>query len=133
MAAIEKPICVAMVLCDWIHDDPSTHKKFIMGTFSAIAAKTFPYTVPTFCVYAALTNGNGEMLVRIVIEEIDGNTPPVFEGATKVKFPGPLFTLDIGFNARSLVIPSAGKYVVRLLVDGEPCQERIFGVRLPPT
>jgi hypothetical protein len=63
---------LAVVLCGQAWQDPSTGKWFILGTFTRLSARSFPATVPSIVVYTALTGGQGEVALRLVLRDADG-------------------------------------------------------------
>ena len=57
----KKPIAEALILCDEIITEAGTNKKSLIGTFNSIVSAEFPMQHAKICVYAAMTNGQGEM------------------------------------------------------------------------
>jgi hypothetical protein len=53
-----------MVLCDHVHQDSTSGKFTLLGTFNQINAAAFPVFLP-FAVYFAITDGQGEFEVRL--------------------------------------------------------------------
>jgi len=48
-----------MVVCDAIYVDPQTGKRAMVGCFSRIAVVSFPAALPSFAVYAAVSEWVG--------------------------------------------------------------------------
>lgn len=112
------PYCLAMLLCDAIHQDPATGKHTLLGTFSTVTAAQFPAHIQ-LCVYFAVTDGQGKvpLKLRIVDSEADiaGNAAaPVIETSDiEVDFPDPLMVCES--IARVVVmLPKKGVYFCEL-------------------
>lgn len=58
------PYCLALVICDSVHQDPGTGKWTILGTFSNVWADSFPVCVQ-FCVYMALTESDSDLHIAL--------------------------------------------------------------------
>ncbi len=63
-----EPYCLAMVLCDAVHQDRTTNKFTILGTFSTLGAERFPLFFGGM-VYFAITDGIGEVMLSVRIVE----------------------------------------------------------------
>ena len=62
---VPPPRVLAMVVCDQVHEDPSTGKYTILGTFDRVASPSFPYTHPAVTSFMQVTNGRGEVEIRV--------------------------------------------------------------------
>ena len=56
---VPPPKVLAMVVCDQVHEDPSTGKYTILGTFDRVASPSFPYTQSAVTSFMQVTNGRG--------------------------------------------------------------------------
>jgi hypothetical protein len=70
MPEIQKPFCLAMVLCEAAHRCPATGKWTILGTFARLQSKIFPIKCQ-FVVYFVLTDGNGDIPVGFRVVPAD--------------------------------------------------------------
>ena len=70
MPEIQKPYCLAMVLCEAAHRCPVTGKWTLLGTFSRLQSKTVPIK-GQFAVYFVLTDGNGDIPVGFRVVHAD--------------------------------------------------------------
>jgi hypothetical protein len=118
------PFPLAMVICDAVHEDPTNHKRTILGTFSMIDAADFPAEAPQFCVYAVLSNGRKTSQIRIVVVDIDEDDEPIWNRVLTVQFPDPFGAYEFVFPIANLRFPMAGEYLVRLFAGDEFVIER---------
>lgn len=119
------PFPLAMVLCDFIHRDPGTGKCTLIGTFSTIGAKQFPNIHPLFCLYVALTDGRGDLRVRVDLVKLDAaGDSTIFESESLVVFEDPLAILELGFFLEKVTFDTEGEYRIRLHVENEFLLER---------
>jgi hypothetical protein len=117
-----------MVLCDHVWTDPSTGKRTLIGTYSTLAAQTFPATHVELAVYACLTEGHGKSPIRLRISDVDDARPPVFEAHEELGFPHPRAIQEIVFSIRNLAFTQPGDYRVQLFVHDEFIIERSLAV-----
>lgn len=113
----QEPFCLAMVICDAVHRDPSTNKHTILGTFSAFNAAQYPATVQ-FSVFFALTDGAGEMQLRFRLVDsrdlLSNDAAPVFEHEFPAKFESPLVVCEGQFTVVTR-LPAPGTYHCEML------------------
>ncbi len=131
-----EPYCLALVLCDATHRDPSTNKFSLLGTFDTFAAKQFP-TFIRLGIYFAVTDGMGPC--RLCIQLVDAESGAVdathedkvdgriFHAIREEEFVSPLAvleeSLDVGFQ-----IPKEGIYHCELWANDIPLMSRRFTV-----
>ncbi len=116
------PVVQSMILADNVHRDPTTNKKFILGTYNTINAAQFPYTIPRFCLYLAITNGHGSTRLRVRLVDVDEQQTPIHEIAYPVNMADPNMTYETVFTF-PVIFPSPGDYRVQLLVGNELLRE----------
>ena len=118
---MSQPYCLAMVLCDAVHQDRATGKFTLLGLFSTVGAHEFPADVQ-LCVYFAITDGDGDhqVTLRVVQSEhiFDSACEPVYEANVNVKLESPLMVLEGHFGIKDLKLPDPGVYHIELL-DGD--------------
>jgi hypothetical protein len=108
------PYALALVVCDLIWRDPSTHKPTILGCFSAITAAAFPAKHPLMCVFAAMTDGHGKVPIALRLTDVDEERLPIFELEGEAVFTDPRMVVEIDFAAANLVFPTPGEYRLQL-------------------
>ena len=115
------PVSLALVLCEHAWQDPSG-RWFILGTFKCLAARGFPARVASIAVYTALTGGQGEQALRLVLRDADGTA--VGETTVSVTFPNPAATVEGAFNLQQVMFPAAGPYSLSLYAGDHFLAER---------
>jgi hypothetical protein len=115
---MEKPMMVAMVVCDQIITELGTNKKSLIGCFNNIYSLSFPANHPSFFVFVALTNGNGNFKVRIkgFNEE---NNEQLFDMAGTVVFQNPMQTIEMGFKFINLGFAKPGSHAIQFYCEDE--------------
>ena len=121
----EKPIGLAMIICDKVITEAGTNNKTIISTFNNINAKAFPCIHSRISVFVALTNTTGEKQIELVLKKDERS---IIKMGGKANFPDPSHVLEIVFNLRNCVFPEQGKYGFEVYADGEYIFERQFNV-----
>ena len=125
---IEKPLGVALIICDQVIVDKTTNKRTLVGIFNQIQARSFPCRQNYLAVFAQLTNGSGVLpvVLRCARQGID---EPLVEIEHSIDFPNPMATIEIEFLIEGLIFKQAGAHVFELVVDGEHVIESRFNVK----
>jgi hypothetical protein len=128
----QTPKCLAILLCDDVMEDKRTNKKVIIGTFNVIGARKFPYRHPSMTLYFVLTDGRGEMPVRVeMIRDLraDQGGQRIFELSGNAKFENPLVVAELVLTIRDMHLPGPGIYTLRVLVNDAFIGERKIQVK----
>ncbi len=118
------PVVLAMVVCDAIHQDPSTQKCTLLGTFSTINARKFPATHRQLSVHVALTDGHGATRIRLTLANADENKPPLFSREGTIDFADPRVVAELNFVVNNLVFQDPGEYRLQVYGNDELLMER---------
>ncbi len=118
------PVALAMVVCDAIYQDPATKKCTLLGTFSTITARRFPVVHPQLAVHVVLTNGHGNVRIKLALAGEDENPPPLFSGEGKIHFADPRVVAELNFQLSNVTFPRAGTYRFQLYANDELLMER---------
>ncbi len=103
------PVPLAMVLCDTIIIDKRTEKKSLIGTFSNIYTKKFPFRANHFSIYISLTDGHGEYDGSLVCSDSANNE--IFRAKGSIAFPGGAKTVvEMVYDIGGLIFPEEGVY-----------------------
>jgi hypothetical protein len=123
-----RPECLALLLCEGIIEDSRTKNKTVLNMFNQVNAPRFPVQQDRLCVFVSLTNGHGtgDVDVRVVRADLPPGEGVLIGLRGEVTFPDPLHVVELGLDIRQLVIPSAGRYDIEVLVDGELLKRRRF-------
>ena len=123
----EKPIGIAMVICDQIIEDTATQKRSLIGLFNAVYAADFPTTLHKLCVFVSVTQLNGSVTLELVCHnETKGD--PILKAVGVAQSSDPNGVLEIGFEFDKMSLPSPGLYCFELLHEGEIVLQRRFNV-----
>lgn len=114
----QKPILLAINICDQIIRDEATKKISLIGLFNTIKADTFPIRHSLLHVYVAITNGQGEYEGELRFVNLS-NRQLVAKALGKIGFYNPLEVYEFNFAFQNLEFSSEGKYAVEFLCDGE--------------
>ena len=134
-----EPYCLAMVLCDYVHQDATTGKFAILGTFSTLGAREFPAKVQ-FCVYYSVTDGFGPTALRLrlvdascsIANGVDPEEGVVFDISSEFDFKTPLLVLETRV-AIGTVIPKEGLYHCELWAGDDLLMSRRLLATATPT
>jgi hypothetical protein len=118
------PEVLAMTIADAAHRDGATGKFSLLGTFNAIAARSFPHVHPCMAVYLALTDGRGKTPLTLRLIDADEEEAPIFQIQATVDFPDPLQMVEVAFSCPRLEFRHAGEYRLQLFAGDEPLMER---------
>jgi len=124
---IEKPICQALIVCDYLITDAQTGKRTLVGIFNNLGAPKFPCVHPKFCVYVALTNGQGEYAATLRLIN-EGNQKEIVKAQGKIKVPNPMDMLELNFEFVNVQFPEPGQHTIEFYCDDELLTERRFSV-----
>jgi hypothetical protein len=121
------PIAVALLLCKYVHfEEGESHNVSLIGSFSRLGVESFPAN-PSFYDYAALTNAQGSVTIRIGIERLDTGEE-VYASEFPTRFPNKLATGHLSRLITKCVFPVEGWYQVVLDADGQWVAQRRFEV-----
>lgn len=121
---VPPPYALAIGVCDLIYRDRGTGKRFILGCFSALHAVEFPAIHPALGIYVDLTNGRGQVTVKVQIVDTDGEREPIWIGESEVNFVDPRMVAEIDMMVGGLRFPEPGEYRVQVYAAGDFVIER---------
>lgn len=126
--AMEKPIGIALIICDRVITDAKTNEKTLVGTFNQVHAQTFPAMHPRLSIFVGVTSGRGSVKGEIRCFNEATPSEPVFGAAGPILFRDPCHVVEITFELRNVVFRQPGMYHVQFLCDGELVFSRRFSV-----
>ena len=130
MAGTERPIGIALLICDRVITDAVTHEKTLVSTFNQILAKAFPCVHPRVTLFVAVTNGRGSTEAEIrCVNESDESTA-VFGMKGTIPFPDPNHVVEMSFQFNNVTFPKPGLHSVEFLCDGELVLQSRFQVTI---
>jgi len=128
--AREKPICVALIVCNEVIEDKRSGNKTLVGLFNGIVTPQLPATHPRMYLFATLTSGTGEWPFSFRITAPSGRE--VMRMQDIARFDDPLVGHDLVVELRNLPIEEEGAYFVDLLLGDSPLANRRFTVQVVP-
>ncbi len=123
------PQCRAIVLCDVIYRDELSKKLILVGTFHAIYTMQLPAVHPLMSVYLAVTEGQGEYVLRLRIEHVE-TQQAIFETKGPIAFESPNHVNELNVPLGGLSFVNSGAYDVQLWLDDELIGQTKFSVNL---
>ena len=115
---VPRPIALNLTVCDYVIIEEGTRKVSLVGVFSGIRALTFPFFRPPFCVFVALTDGQGEAEVELTVTHVESDEE-VYSFQRSVRFPDRFTEVRVLMRLAECPFPAPGSYMFTLLVDGE--------------
>lgn len=119
-----------MLFCDSVILDQATGKTTLVGTFSGVAATTFPSPPKDLHIYAQVTSFIGQTEFRIVRAQIDlPESDEIFSASYPVTFRGKLHVEQLHLALHQFQFPRPGEYAFELWCRGRCLAERRLSVR----
>src|SRR5438128_5805721 len=72
----QAPYPLAMIICEGIWHDPNSGKRTLLGCLSVLNVRKFPATRPVIAVYAAVTDGRGQIPITLRLVDADEEDEP---------------------------------------------------------
>ena len=125
--ANEKPIGIALIVCDQIVVDDSTDKRSLFGLFNSVRSSSFPITLTHLSVFASITNINGN--VRLELKCVDEtHSDPLLAVPCNASSNNPCNVLDIAFDFDNFSFPRPGLYCFEIQWEEEIILSTRFNV-----
>jgi hypothetical protein len=125
----EKPIGIAMIICDQILEDKSSGKRSLIGLFSTVQCGSFPATLQKLCVFVTVTQlcGNVSLILKCSNETCED---PIVAVPGNINSSDPNAILELGFEFDKFSFPRPGIYTFELLWEQELILQTRFNVFL---
>src|SRR6267142_28023 len=121
---LQAPQVIGLVLCERFDVDPVAVRVSLVGIFHTRRSQRFPSSPERFAAYAALCDAMGEGIMRLEISRVDTEQRVYSYEKWFVAPRDRLLVLNLEIPVRKCSFPAAGRYLVRLLFDGEIAAER---------
>lgn len=127
------PRCLAMVLCDSVHQDAGSRKWSILGTFDAVNATKFPAAL-SLGVYFVLTECDPTVELQLRVTRADDAFSDSEVFAVGVTVSGARDHIDVTQSGVRIqgVVNEAGVYFIELRHSDDKLMERRLVVNGPP-
>ena len=123
----EKPIGIALVICDQIIEDKSTGKRSLFGLFQTVLCTDFPALLEKLCVFVSLTQLNGKVPLILRCRNESFGEPLIAVPGEAVST-NPNDVLELGFEFDRFSFPRPGLYTFELLWHEELILQSRFNV-----
>jgi hypothetical protein len=119
-----------MLFCDGVILEQGTGKTTLVGTYSGIAAPTFPSPAKDIPIYIQLTSFLGDVEMRLVCVQVDGpEVQEVYATSHTVRFRGKLHVEQLHLVWNQFQFPNPGEYVFQLWCQRNCLAERRLTAR----
>ncbi len=119
----QRPSAISLMLCDQVVFEEGTQKPYLLGVFTGIAVDGFPTPPQRFDVFAVLTDGMGDVTMRLSVVHLEDNRETYSQRVT-VHFPDPLRIVNLRFRVRQLLFDAPGTYLFAFMADDEEIAAR---------
>jgi hypothetical protein len=69
----QRPSAVSLMLCDQVIFEEGTQKPYLLGVFTGLAVEIFPTPPQKLDVFAALTDGSGDVTMTMSVVHLEVN------------------------------------------------------------
>jgi hypothetical protein len=121
----QRPSAIALMLCDQVVFEEGTQKPYLLGVFTGKAVDKFPSGPQRFDIFAALTDGLGDVIITVTAVQLDTNEV-IYQQRCTISFPDPLQVVNLRFRVRELQFLAPGMHLIALMVG----DQEIAGRRL---
>jgi hypothetical protein len=119
MALSEKPLGMAIVVCDQVITDADNNKKSLIGIFNRLGVEgPGPYLLFKLHVFVMLGCSSGEGLAELVCRHSETGRE-ILRSGLRIKFPNPNHVVQLNFVIKGLVFEETGLYAFELRADDE--------------
>jgi hypothetical protein len=125
---IQPPKVIGLFLCDQVIFDRDTQKPCLIGCFAGKAVDDFPSGPQKFDVFAALTDGLGDVTMDLAVTHLETDQE-IYSRQFPFRFPDPLRVIHLYFRVRTCEFPARGSYLFTLAmgeVEIASCRLRVY-------
>jgi hypothetical protein len=123
----DRPVCVAIVICNEIIEDKRTSNKTLVSLFNSVGVQALPATHPRLFLMASLTNLREQLPVSFSIKSPSGWEILRVNGAAS-SGGDPLAVIDLVVEVLGLTIGEEGVHFVDVLTGDALLGSRRFTV-----
>jgi hypothetical protein len=124
---VQLPIVVALVPCHLVIVEESTRNITLVNAFQRLSFTEFPSPPYPFAVYAVLTDGLGDMELRLAVSETD-TLDEIYGRSSSIRMADPLRQQRMWWRIRSCSFPEPGRYQISLLADKQMLAQCVIDV-----
>jgi len=123
----DKPICVAIIICNEIIEDKRTSNKTLVSLFNSIGVPSLPATHPRLFLLASLTNLREELPIGFSIKSPSGHELLRIDGRAS-NGGDPLGVIDLVVEVLGLTLGEEGVHFVDVISGDTLLGSRRFTV-----
>jgi hypothetical protein len=121
------PTAIGLLVCEQVIIEERTHNITLVNCFTLRKIGSFPSEPQRFAVFALLTDGQGDIDLKLVIERLDTGEE-IFSQPRSLRFPDPLEEVRFLFRITTCSFPVARRYDVVLFAEGHELARHRFNV-----
>lgn len=127
--AAEPPVVVGLTICRDFLRDPTSGNYSVIRSFSGMPVGTFPGAGEPFCVFAILTDGEGNVEGELVVTWFgDEGILEYARVPVRVRFPDRLRLVECVFRFDRFPFPGPGVFLFGLYLGGEWSAQRALRI-----
>jgi hypothetical protein len=130
MATPDKPIGIALIICDRVITDAATHEKTLVSTFNQIFAPSLPCVHPRMTIFVSVTNGRGTTDTEIKCINESEQSETVFGMKGAIPFTDPNQVVEMSFQFNNVTFVTPGLHCIEFLCSGELILQSRFKVTI---
>jgi hypothetical protein len=111
------PTVIGLLVCEQIVVEERTHNVTLVNCFTRRKVESFPADGQKFAVFAALTDGLGDIKLRLVVQRL-ATQEDVYSESRTLRFTDRIQEVRFLFRVTNCSFPAAGAYDVILFADG---------------
>lgn len=123
-AHIEKPLCIALLVCESVIQNSRTQNKSFIEAFNTMGAAAVPVNANRLMVVLTLTNVTGHGKFRLIINTPSG--PELVRMECELTKGNPLEHYDWLFDLSGILLPEFGTYQINVHFEDEVLAGRPF-------
>jgi hypothetical protein len=113
-----KPQLLTWLICDGIHIDPATGKHYILGVFSHLRARVFPFHHPRMFFFLTIAGlREGKHMLRISVGLPMEDQKPIIEKEFEAQ--NPLQRISLISEVQGMGFNAPGQYAISIDIDDE--------------
>lgn len=111
------PTVIGLLPCEQIVIEERTHNVTLVNCFTGFRVAQFPSERQQFAVFAALTDGLGDIELKLVVQRIE-TQDEIYHALRVLRFVDRLQEVRFLFRVTNCSFPVAGLYDIILFADG---------------
>jgi hypothetical protein len=124
------PKAVAILICDQVISDATTGKISLIGIFENIAGSSLPVGPVNLCIYAKMTEIQGDYIFKLEIVRRDGLQVIAETALPQLHWDDPMAHADLVMQLAGLVFERAGYYDFQIRANGHFVESKSVQVQL---